>query len=149
MSKLDFTPLRIWLQIAKLSAHMEQEVNGKLKENYGQSLSRFDVLSQFIRIQSDEISVGALSKNLIASSGNISRLLDRMEKDGLITRKHSDTDRRAVYVAITQNGSDLFDAMAEDHAKWVTHMLKDLPPKRQALLSDLLKEMQSILGKEP
>ena len=103
MTKREPTPLRIWLQIAKSSANLEHSINGKLRENYGQSLSRFDVLSQFIRTGEDELSVGALSKELIASSGNISRLLDRMQKDGLIVRKHSDKDRRSVYIRITKS----------------------------------------------
>jgi len=137
--------LRIWLQIAKSSAHLEQAVNSKLRENYGQSLSRFDVLSQFIRTGEDELSVGTLSKELIASSGNISRLLDRMEKDGLIVRRHSATDRRSVYIRITKPGHTLFAAMAKDHHDWITKRLADLPPKKQAKLSELLKDLQTVL----
>lgn len=139
------TSLKIWLQIAKISAHLQQDVNGKLRENYGQSLSRFDVLSQFIRAGKQEISVGDLSKELIASSGNISRLLDRMEKDELITRRHSANDRRLVYVGITDEGHTLFSSMAKDHAEWITGMLSSMPKDRQELLSGLLKELQTDL----
>lgn len=147
MAKREPTSLRIWLQIAKSSAHLEQAVNSKLRETYGQSLSRFDVLSQFIRTGEDELSVGALSKELIASSGNISRLLDRMEKDGMIARRHSKQDRRSVYIRITKPGHKLFAAMASDHHDWITQMLAGLPPERQALLGELLKELQSVLEK--
>lgn len=140
------TSLSIWLQIAKISAQIEQDVNGKLRENYGQSLTRFDVLSQFIRTGDDEMSVGALSRELIASSGNISRLLDRMEKDGLLRRTHSKTDRRSVYVHITKAGHDLFAAMARDHHEWISQMLKGLPQTRQSQLSELLKELQMAIG---
>jgi len=145
MTKREPTALRIWLQIAKSSAHLEQAVNSKLRENYGQSLSRFDVLSQFIRTGEDELSVGALSKELIASSGNISRLLDRMEKDNLIVRRHSDKDRRSVYIRITKSGHTLFAAMASDHHDWITQMLEGLSPKKQTKLSELLKDLQVVL----
>jgi len=141
--------LRIWLQIAKSSANLEHSINGKLRENYGQSLSRFDVLSQFIRTGEDELSVGALSKELIASSGNISRLLDRMQKDGLIVRKHSDKDRRSVYIRITKSGHKLFAAMASDHHDWITKMLAGLPHNKQAKLSELLKDLQTVLEDRP
>jgi DNA-binding MarR family transcriptional regulator len=143
------TALRIWLQIAKASALIEQEITGKLREHYGQSLSRFDVLSQFDRTNGHEMSVGSLSKRLIASSGNISRLLDRMEKDGLLIRRHADTDRRNVYVSITLSGQNLFGDMARDHQSWITDMLAELPPERQQHLSELLKELQTALAPTP
>jgi len=93
MTTYDSTSLSIWLQIAKASAHLEQEINGKLRENYNQSLTRFDVLSQFIRANCDEMSVGTLSSELIASSGNISRLLENVLvkfRDGFIAAPKSD-----------------------------------------------------------
>ncbi|MBL4893100.1 MAG: MarR family transcriptional regulator [Rhizobiaceae bacterium] len=147
MTKTDSTSLSIWLQIAKASAHLEQEINGKLRENYNQSLTRFDVLSQFIRAGCDEMSVGTLSSELIASSGNISRLLDRMEKDGQIIRRHSASDRRSVYVDITQAGRELFAAMAADHREWINQTFQELPADQQSQLDELLKELLSVLKK--
>lgn len=147
MTKPESTALRIWLQIAKTSAYLQQDINGKLRENYGQSLSRFDVLSQFIRADKNEMSVGDLSKELIASSGNISRLLDRMEKDGLIARRHSANDRRNVYIKITDAGDVLFSKMAKDHGQWITHTLGNMTKEKQIQLSELLKELQTGLQK--
>ncbi len=132
--------------MAKISAHLEQEINGKFKENYGQSLSRFDVLSQFIKNNTKQMRVSDLSKELIASKGNISRLLDRMENDGLITRKHSTTDRRSVTISITKTGHKLFKNMAKDHHIWITNILTTLPQDNQTQLNKLLKNLQSALG---
>ncbi len=147
MTKRNQTSLSIWLQIAKVSAQLEQEINGKLRENYNQSLARFDVLSQFIRVDRDEMNVGTLSRELIASSGNISRLLDRMEKDGQIIRRNSASDRRGVYVGITQIGRDLFAAMAKDHQDWIYQLFHELPGEQQLQLNDLLKDLLEVLKK--
>ncbi len=145
MPNKDHTALSIWLHIAKISARLEQEINGKFKDSYGQSLSRFDVLSQFVKNNTKQMRVSDLSKELIASKGNISRLLDRMENDGLITRKHSTTDRRSVTICITNTGHTLFKNMVKDHHIWITNILISLPQDSQTQLNELLKNLQSTL----
>ncbi|HBY63529.1 MAG TPA: MarR family transcriptional regulator [Solibacterales bacterium] len=46
-----------------------------------------------------------LSRKLLRSSANITTVLDNLEKAGLVTRKHSKSDRRAVSVALTGAGA--------------------------------------------
>ena len=44
---------------------------------------------------------------------DITRLVDRMEKIGLVKRRHFPSDRRVVLVQITQKGSDLLEELDE------------------------------------
>lgn len=46
----------------------------------------------------------------VTKSG-LTRLLDRIEKDGLIERRHCDADRRGVYLAVTDAGSEVLARM--------------------------------------
>lgn len=135
----DKTALKLWLHLAKTSALMQSEITARFRTHYGQSLARFDVLSQLARAPAQSLSIRALSTSLIASSGNITRLLDRMQGEGLLSRSPAPEDRRSVLVRLTPAGASLFEAMAKDHKIWVRDMLADMPESaQQGLLDGLL-----------
>jgi len=118
--------LKLWIELLRYSNKLEQIIDDKLRANYGQNISRFDVLSQLEREVDKGLSVGELAAQLIASKGNITGLLDRMQKDGLITKEAKIEDRRSYLVLITEKGRDLFHEMAENNAQWVEQALKSI-----------------------
>lgn len=138
--------LKLWLQLAKTSAMIHAQVNARFRADYGQSMARFDVLSQLARIESKALGVGALSASLIASSGNITRLLDRMQNEGLLDRRTSQHDRRGVTIFLTPKGAELFAQMAKDHEHWVRDMLVELPGCDQSDLLENLLGLQRVLA---
>lgn len=142
----DKTALKLWLQLAKTSAALQAQVNARFRAQYGQSLARFDVLSQLARAPGQCLNVGVLSKMLIASPGNISRLLDRMQSEALLHRLPSKTDRRSTLIKITPKGSALFTEMAANHARWVEELLDGHGQKQLQDLHGGLMKLQHTLG---
>jgi DNA-binding MarR family transcriptional regulator len=55
---------------------------------------------------------GDLAHNVCHDAGSMTRLIDQMEKRGLVTRSRSDTDRRVVTLALTAPGRKLVEAQA-------------------------------------
>ncbi|MDB5733370.1 MAG: hypothetical protein JWN16_7, partial [Alphaproteobacteria bacterium] len=55
---------------------------------------------------------GDLAHNICHDAGSLTRLVDQMEKRGLVTRGRSDTDRRVVTLALTAPGRKLVEAQA-------------------------------------
>jgi len=145
----DKTALKLWLQLAKTSARLQYEITARLRTDYGQSMTRFDVLSQLARTDGKRLGVSALSRMLIASSGNISRLLDRMEKEGLLERSPARHDRRSIMIGLTPAGVELFAHMARDHEHWVSEILSDMPKANQQELLDGLILLQGIMAAKP
>ncbi len=145
----DTTALKLWLQLAKTSSSLQARINARLKDKYNQSMVRFDVLSQLARSDDQTMQISALSRALIASSGNITRLLDRMQSEGLIIRTPAPHDRRSVLVTLSAPGAALFDKMAKDHARWVDDLLTELPGQKKSDLLESLHELQSVLSKCP
>jgi DNA-binding MarR family transcriptional regulator len=145
----DKTALKLWLQLAKTSARLQSEITARLRTDYGQSMTRFDVLSQLARTDGKRLGVSALSRMLIASSGNISRLLDRMEKEGLLERSPGRHDRRSIMIGLTPAGAALFARMARDHEHWVSEILSDMPKANQQELLDGLILLQEIMPAKP
>ena len=69
------------------------------------------------------MSVGDLAGAVMAASGNITALLDRMAAEGLIERRAAPTDRRGQQVRASKPGRALFGQMARDHAGWIDELL--------------------------
>jgi DNA-binding MarR family transcriptional regulator len=55
---------------------------------------------------------GDLAHNICHDAGSLTRLIDQMEKRGLVTRTRSDKDRRVVTIALTPRGRTLVEALA-------------------------------------
>ncbi|MCV6614722.1 MAG: MarR family transcriptional regulator, partial [Cellvibrionaceae bacterium] len=115
--------LKVWLQLAKSSKSIEQEMETRFHQRYRQSMSRFDVLSQLYRYNPDGLPMGKVAEQLLASRGNITRLVDRMVNEHLIERCASPIDRRVIQIRMTRKGRQLFEQMAQAHADWSEELL--------------------------
>ncbi len=131
--------LKLWIELLRYSNKLEQIIDDKLRQNYGQNISRFDVLSQLDREKQNGLTVGELAARLIASKGNITGLLDRMQKDGLIAKEAKQDDRRSYIVRSSDKGKALFEEMAENNALWIEQAL-------EAIDIDHMKEFTSFLN---
>lgn len=135
--------LKLWIELLRCSNKLEQIIDDKLRQNYGQNISRFDVLSQLTRELDSGLSVGELAGRLIASKGNITGLLDRMQKDGLITKQAKTEDRRSYQVKISDKGSSLFNDMAENNAHWVESSLNSIDIEHMKEFTQFLSEARN------
>ena len=132
--------LRAWVQLLKTAKRIESEVAGHFANEHNTSLSRFDVLANLERSPGHATGTSQLSKMLLASRGNITRLLDRMENDALIRRESSSSDRRVSEVRMTGAGEALFARLARDHEGWAQDIFG-------ALSEAELTELIALLGK--
>jgi DNA-binding MarR family transcriptional regulator len=89
--------------------------------------------------------MGALTKRLLVSGGNVTGLVDRLEKEGLVTREVDAADRRIYRVALTGAGRALFKDMAEEHEAWVSELLEGMDPAETARATTLLEDLRHRL----
>ena len=132
--------LRAWIQLTKCAKRIEAHVNRRFAEAHGTSLARFDVLANLERCAGHAASTTELSRMLLASQGNITRLLDRMEHDRLVRRRPSARDGRVSEVQMTRAGEALFARLAADHESWTAGMFG-------ALTNAELRQLIGLLGK--
>ena len=67
-----------------------------------------------------------LGASLLAPSGNISSLLDRMEADEMVQRVPDPGDRRRYLIRMTNQGLDQFHRMAQANVEWVADAFSDI-----------------------
>lgn len=137
----------LWLELSRCSGMLGRHMDGKLRKAHKQSMSRFDLLSQLERAPNRTLPVSQLASQLLASSGNITRLVDRMIKDGLITRQPSTEDRRRADITLTDEGLACFYRMATDHADWAQEALGELSTTQMRDARSQLTDVRNVLEK--
>lgn len=140
--------LKLWIELLRYSNKLEQIIDDQLRQNYGQNISRFDVLSQLVRENGEGLTVGELASRLIASKGNITGLIDRMQKDGLILKTAKKEDRRSYIITITEQGKQLFTEMANNNALWVENALSSLDMEHMKEFTQFLHDSRHTLDED-
>ena len=83
-------------------------------DEFGVTTQQWSVLGALSRpTVKDGMGVGELSRFLLVSRQNLSGLLTRLERDGLIERATSEEDRRSRKVKLTAKGEELWIALAD------------------------------------
>ena len=118
----DHATLKLWLRLLACSTQIESEIRRRLRQRFGISLSRFDYLAQLYR-QPEGLRMKDLSRHLMVTGGNVTGLTDELEREGMVAREGSPTDRRAWIVRLTDVGRTAFAAMAEEHERWLLELL--------------------------
>lgn len=109
-------------------------------------LAWFDVLLAMDRSEALVRPKDLLCRVSVTKSG-LTRLLDRIEKDGLIERRHCDADRRGVYLAVTDDGRQVLAKMKPVRDRVFAESFAGvLDEDDAAVLSDLLRRVrESVL----
>ncbi|MEZ5977660.1 MAG: MarR family transcriptional regulator [Planctomycetota bacterium] len=88
--------------------------------------AQFNVLRILVRAPKGGVPCSRITEELIHRLPDVTRLLDRMERDGLVTRRRCDEDRRVVKVEISAKGrktcEGLYDAVSELHERQFAHL---------------------------
>src|SRR5690606_27475761 len=90
-------------------AHLVPQVDGELKSACGISLTWFDVLHQLSRAPDQRLRMQELADALLLSKSGLTRLIDRIEGEGLVARTAVPGDRRSLYVTLTPTGESLVE----------------------------------------
>jgi DNA-binding MarR family transcriptional regulator len=134
-------PLRIWLRLLTCTAMTEAMVRARLHAQFATTLPRFDVLAALDAAGTD-LAMGALSARLMVTSGNVTGLINAMEKDGLVARRPHPADRRSTLIGMTEAGRALFARMAPAHAQWIEEAMAELDRGDAAQLWELLGRLK-------
>jgi DNA-binding MarR family transcriptional regulator len=122
----DHAALKLWLRMLACTTQIEDEVRRRLRAKFGVSLARFDYLAQLYR--HGGLKMRELSRYLMVTGGNVTGLTDELEREGLVQRASSETDRRAWIVSLTPEGRKAFEGMAKQHEEWILELFEGVEP---------------------
>ena len=109
-------------------------------ERWDLSPSQFNVLN-LLRLNPDGLSQTDLSRQLIMHRSNLTGLVDRLEKRGLVARREVAADRRAYSVVLTPAGTRLLREILPRYYEEATRVWDRLPARRA---TELIADLQQV-----
>ena len=135
---LSLRRLRTWLRLLRLTRNAENQLREFLRVKYDTTLPRFDVAAALYR-HDRPMKMSALCQMLLVSNGNVTNVVDRLEREGKAGRVAQETDKRVVLVELTPEGRAWFQEIAAAHEREVNRIFAGLGHDELTRLRDLIR----------
>ncbi len=136
--------LSTWVKLARAFSSVNKRSIENIRK-FGLTQPQFAVIELLGHL--GPLKVGEICNKMLVTGGNMTLVLDNIEKLGLLERIHSKEDRRTINVQLTDKGRDLFNNIFIEHAEHITKILSVLSSEEQRILGDLLKKLGLAVSK--
>jgi DNA-binding MarR family transcriptional regulator len=130
----------VLLAIVRAEARLTREVEEALGR-VGLSGPQFNVLMEVAAAPDGRLALHEICDRLLKSPPNVTALVDRLERDGLLRRERSRQDRRVVMATLTERGWEALAAAAPEVFAAERRTLRDLSPSDRR---ELLQRLQRV-----
>lgn len=89
-----------------------------------------------------DLSLSSLSERIRAQNSTVTGIIDRMEREGLVKRERSTTDRRVVYIRLSEKGAKLAKEIQVEPLEIFRSALTGLPQEDLGSLLRILTKLQ-------
>jgi DNA-binding MarR family transcriptional regulator len=131
----------LWVRLLESHNLMLGQVRRRLADEC--TMPRFDLLANLER--EDGQSLAALSRSMLVTAGNLTGLVDRAERDGVVERRPDPSDRRLSRVYLTVRGRELVQSLLPKHGQHVSELLSSLDGAERRELRRLLGKLRESL----
>ena len=135
-------PAWLVLELCRTSVHLLQRMQVILGAQ-GLTCSQFQVLRVLCEAGGEGLACGRIAERVVAREPDMTRLLDRMEKAGLIERRRSERDRRVVVASLTARGRELFMQLRGPVLEALEQLLAPLGEGRRDEIVGQLRALRS------
>lgn len=123
-----------------------ESVNGRLSRHLSEAnltVSQFGTLEALLHL--GPLNQRELGQKLLKSGGNITLVIDNLQKNGLVEKKTDPSDRRAVIISLTEKGKEFIEAFFPKHLAKIKEEFACLNNQEKDQLAGICKK----LGKKP
>ena len=132
---------RVFVSLLQTADTLGQEAEQLLKAA-GLTGAQYNVLRILRGAEPKGLACRAIGDRMISHDPDMTRLLDRMEKHGLITRERQSDDRRVVKTRISAQGLSLLKTLDQPVRDLHKRQFRHMSAPRLKILSDLLEEVR-------
>jgi DNA-binding MarR family transcriptional regulator len=135
--------LETWRSFLIAHAQIRRRLERELQAEQSLGLGEYEVLLLLLRAEERRLRMNELADGLGLSRSGVTRLVDRLESDALVTRASCESDRRGSWAILTDAGYQRLRRAAPTHLRGVgEHFLDRIPP---AELDALQRTLDRIL----
>jgi len=119
-----------------------ETINNKLNRHLAEAnltASQFGVLEALHHLGS--LNQRSLAEKLLKSGGNITMVIDNLEKSDLVVRKRDPKDRRSIQIYLTDKGKKLIKSFFPEHLERIMEIFDSISEKDKTELSRICKQL--------
>lgn len=135
------TAVRLRLAVTRLARRLRQE------STTGHTPSQLSALA--VIVTHGPLTLGALADHERVAPPSITKVVTKLEAEGLVLRRPDPTDGRVTHVAATKAGHALVAETRRRKTTWLAARLKQLPAEEQARLADALGVLEHLMQEDP
>lgn len=122
------------------------QLDQELVREHGLPLTSYEVLMNLVDADQHRLRMGELAERLLLSRSGVTRLVDRLERQGLVERQRCDDDARGFNAVLTPAGRRKVEAARPTHLAGVReHFFAHVDPKERDVLG---RVWSRLLGRE-
>jgi DNA-binding MarR family transcriptional regulator len=146
---LDAGEMSAWHALIRAHSRVVRRLEGELEAEHGLTLPAYEVLAHLSEAPEQRLRMTELAKHAILTPSGLTRLVDKLSRDGLVQRQRCGADARVVYAVLTSEGLARLVAAYPTHVRGVReHYLDWLSPGQMNAVSDALADLAGACRQE-
>ena len=115
--------LKLVISMARTYNIMFTKLEKNIQE-FGLSISEFGVLEMLFHKGAQPVQ--KIAEKILVTSGTITYIVDKLQKNGLVSREKCERDKRVFYVSLTKEGEQLISDIFPKHKKFLDELLNGI-----------------------
>lgn len=112
-----------FVRLVRANAAVTRQLSAQLSSDHGVSLNAYEALLLLARAPDSRLRRVDLANTLLLTAGGVTRLLDGLEREGLVAREECSIDRRVTYAVLTKAGRDKLREASKSHTRQIRQLL--------------------------
>ena len=139
--------LRAWRGLLRAHALMVKHLDAELEATHGLALTSYEVLLHLHKSQDGKMRMCDVAESVLLSRSGLTRLVDRLERDGLVERVSCPDDARGAYARLTDAGRAKLEEASATHLAGVReHFLAHVGQEQLDVLGDVFEAVAPAGG---
>lgn len=137
-SKSEVNTLNAFIKLMRATESLNNRLNRHLSD-VNLTVSQFGTLEVLFHL--GPLNQRTIGEKLLKSGGNITMVIDNLEKQGYVIRKKDPEDRRAVLIHLTPNGENFIEGFFPKHVNKIIEEFSVLTEEEKRTLADICKKL--------
>jgi DNA-binding MarR family transcriptional regulator len=134
---------QVVINLMRTTRAIEESWVQYLKRTEGISQSQYNILRILRGARPDPVKISEISERMITRDPDVTRLVDRLIKQGLARRERDSEDRRVVRVEITPAGLTMLARLDGAAGEYTEGAMAGLKPQQLRILDTLLNQVRA------
>jgi DNA-binding MarR family transcriptional regulator len=115
--------IEAFVRLVRASVAVTGRLSAQLSADHGLSINDYEALLHLARAPDARLRRVDLANDLLLTAGGVTRLLDGLEREGLVAREECPSDRRVSYAVLTESGRAKLREASKSHTRQIRELL--------------------------